>query len=524
MAKILSNKKSTGGSPYAYYTVEATSSNRSTSSVDIKIKVTSNLQADASSLGTGGNFGLIGYITLNNTEYSMTLKATNVTWKGTGKHTTTSTFSVNAPGSQEELTNVKFRVSRTGSYANDYSRGAALSSTTCNNISIGIGHTPPSNVSFSLEETNEKLTNASVPETTYVKSLSNKKVTMYYTLHDNAVAKKFGIQDKYNTYTFDTNPFTINGNAIKDEVGNKITFQTHVIDNMNGVGYSGSIVYDYIDYNSVNLIETATTAKRDGQMSGKVKLNIAGTFYNGAIGNVTQTKPVIKYFYYKVGDTPPTTYDHTIPSENIVVDGNNFSVTDYQIGSTDETASNYFNPSYRYRVYIHVEDNFTEYNLNVRSITTGEATWTEYTDKVDFKKLTIQGKDVLFDIILANNKILWGPDYNYMGANQTANLSQKVSSQKNGIVLMWQAFEDGEPKSWDFNYTFIPKHHTLVFPAGGVDCWLCNSNGNKVATKYIYVYDDKLVGVSGNADGSTLRNSGITTTNNNWVLTYVLGV
>ena len=44
MAKILSNKKSTGGSPYAYYSVEATSSNRSTSSVDITITVTSNLQ------------------------------------------------------------------------------------------------------------------------------------------------------------------------------------------------------------------------------------------------------------------------------------------------------------------------------------------------------------------------------------------------------------------------------------------------------------------------------------------------
>lgn len=396
MAKILSNKKSTGGSPYAYYSVEATSSNRSTSSVDITVTVTSNLQYSNSSLGSGSNFGLIGYITLNNTEYSMTLKATNVTWKGTGKHTTTSTFNVNAPGSQQELTNVKFRVSRTGSYANNYSRSGALSSTSCSNISIGIGHTPPSNVDFYLEETSEKLINAGIPETTYVKSLSNKRVTMAYTLHDEATASRYGIQDKYNTYTFNTNPFVIDGNAIKDEVGNKITFKTFVIDNMNGVGYSNSIVYDYIDYNSINLIETATTAKRDGQMSGKVKLNIVGTFYNGTIGNITQTKPIVKYFYYKVGDTPPATYDHTIPSENIVVNGNNFSVTDYQIGSTDETASNYFNPSYRYRVFIHVEDNFTEYNLNVRSITVGEATWTEYPDKVDFKKITIQGIDALF--------------------------------------------------------------------------------------------------------------------------------
>ena len=89
MAKILSNKKSTGSSPQAYYSVEATSSNRSTSSVDITVTVTSNLQYSSSSLGSGSNFGLIGYIKLNNTEYSMTLKATNVTWSGTTKHTTT---------------------------------------------------------------------------------------------------------------------------------------------------------------------------------------------------------------------------------------------------------------------------------------------------------------------------------------------------------------------------------------------------------------------------------------------------
>lgn len=395
MAKILSNKKSTGGSPYVYYSVEAASSNRSTFSVDITVTVSSNLQYSSSSLGTGSNFGLIGYITLNNTEYSMTLKPTNVTWSGTTKHTTTSTFSVNVPGSQQELTNVKFRVSRTGSYANDYSKGGALSSTSCSNISIGIGHTPPSNVDFYLEETSEKVINASVPETTYVKTLSNKRVTMAYTLHDEATASKYGIQDKYNTYVFNTNPFIIDGSAIKDEVGNKITFKTFVIDSMGGTGYSNSIVYDYIDYNSVNLVETATTVKRDGQTSGKVKLNIDGTFYNGTIGDVTQTKPTIKYKFWKLGDTEPTTFNNIISSDNISVNENKFVVSNYEIGSTNETASNYFNPNNAYRIKIFVQDNFTTYTSNEKSVPIGEATWSEYKDRVDFKKITIQGKNVL---------------------------------------------------------------------------------------------------------------------------------
>ena len=524
MAKILNNKKSTGGSPYAYYSVDATSSNRSTSSVDITITVTSNLQYSSSSLGSGSNYGLVGYITLNNTEYSMTLKSTSQSWSGTTKHTATSTFNVNVPGSQSQLTNVKFRVSRTGSYANDYSRGAALSSTACSNISIGIGHTPPSNVDFYLEETNEKLINANVPETTYVKTLSNKRVTMAYTLHDEATASRYGIQDKYNTYAFNTNPFIIDGNAIKDEVGNKITFKTFVIDNMNGVGYSNSIVYDYIDYNSINLIETSTTAKRDGQTSGKVKLNINGTFYNGSIGNVIQTKPIIKYKFWKLKDTEPITFDNTIPSNSINVTGNNFAINNYEIGSTDETASNYFNPESAYRVKVYVEDNFTTYSSQEKQIPVGDPTWSEYKDRVDFKKATIKGKDIISDIVYSDNQILWGPDYYYMTASNTINLSQKVSEQKNGIVLVWQAYVNGVVQAYDFNFTFIPKWQVSVNAGKGVSCFLTDSTGGVLGTKYVYVYDDKIVGNNVNGNGATKRNSGITTTNNHWVLTHVIGV
>lgn len=126
--------------------------------------------------------------------------------------------------------------------------------------------------------------------------------------------------------------------------------------------------------------------------------------------------------------------------------------------------------------------------------------------------------------LINNNQILWGPNFYYMNANHTINLSQKVSEQKNGIVLMWQAFVDGKPQSYDFNYTFVPKHHTLVFPGSGVTCWLSNSSGNIVATKYVYVHNDKIVGNNVNDDGATKRASGITTTNNYWVLAYVLGV
>ena len=130
---------------------------------------------------------------------------------------------------------------------------------------------------------------------------------------------------------------------------------------------------------------------------------------------------------------------------------------------------------------------------------------------------------LLNDLFSANN-VLWGPGYYYMTANHTINLSQKVSEQKNGIVLVWQAYVDGQPQFYDFNYTFVPKHHTLVFPGRGVSCFLSNSTAAKIGTKYVYVHDDRIEGNNVNDDGATKRNSGITTINNYWVLTYVLGV
>ena len=127
--------------------------------------------------------------------------------------------------------------------------------------------------------------------------------------------------------------------------------------------------------------------------------------------------------------------------------------------------------------------------------------------------------------LINNNQVLWGPpDYYYMLASQTVNLSQKVSEQKNGIVLVWQAYSNGAVQTYDFNFTFIPKWQVSVNPSRGVSCFLTNSTGAKIGTKYVYVHDDKIVGNNANGNGDTKRASGITTTNNYWVLTHVLGV
>ena len=129
--------------------------------------------------------------------------------------------------------------------------------------------------------------------------------------------------------------------------------------------------------------------------------------------------------------------------------------------------------------------------------------------------------------LINDNQILWDPGEGkgyYMVGSHTITLSQKVSEQKNGIVLVWQAYSNGAAQTYDFNFTFIPKWQVSVNPSRGVSCFLTDSTAGVIGTKYVYVYDDKIVGNNANGNGATKRNSGITTTNNRWVLTHVLGV
>lgn len=404
MATLLNEKKSTGGDPYAYYTVNATASDRTATDVKIVVEVISRLSSSQAFLGTGATYGRDGYITLLGKEYKIPLKATNERWSGTTKHKAYSgELTIEIEGSKSQIENIKFRVSPTGSASGNYNQAAALKSTSCSNLYIGIGHEKPSNVSFTITEKNQKLIDAGISNETFVNNLSIKEYNISATLHDGASVSNYNIVNRVYIESSKVTPFQIDY-SISDillwqETG-KVPIRAIVDDNMNASGSSSSAanpnLYDYIPYTKIGLIEAATNARRNGQTCGRVKLNINGNFYNGSIGNVTQTKPTIKYKYWKLGDTEPTTYDNTIPSNSINVTGNNFVVNNYEIGSSVETATNYFNPELAYRVKIYVEDNFTNYTSQEKTIPIGEATWTEYKDRVDFKKITIKNKNEFF--------------------------------------------------------------------------------------------------------------------------------
>ena len=109
-----------------------------------------------------------------------------------------------------------------------------------------------------------------------------------------------------------------------------------------------------------------------------------------------------------------------------------------------------------------------------------------------------------------------------MSNNQTADLSEAVSEQLSGIVLVWSAYSGGA-KDYDWIYQFVPKYHVMFRNGQGVSTGvMCNAAGSYVGTKYVYVFDDHITGYTSNSTSQT--GSGISFQNAHWVLRYVLGV
>lgn len=121
-------------------------------------------------------------------------------------------------------------------------------------------------------------------------------------------------------------------------------------------------------------------------------------------------------------------------------------------------------------------------------------------------------------------KVLSSPGY-YMNGNQTVELSESVSSQKNGIVLHWQGFDtkNNQVLNSDHVYTFIPKTHIINSDGTGIQIFLSTATLNTIGAKFVYVSDTNIRGNDNNSQTGT-GISGIKFNNKYWVLAQVLGV
>ena len=127
---------------------------------------------------------------------------------------------------------------------------------------------------------------------------------------------------------------------------------------------------------------------------------------------------------------------------------------------------------------------------------------------------------------LCKQKVLWGGDLTsgmYMTAGHTATLSEKISDQASGIILVFCYYNGASDTDWSWITRFIPKIMVELEPGGGHTFELANGKFGSVGTKYLYINDGSIVGHADNNLTGT-AGSGITYANNKFVLRYVLGV
>lgn len=122
----------------------------------------------------------------------------------------------------------------------------------------------------------------------------------------------------------------------------------------------------------------------------------------------------------------------------------------------------------------------------------------------------------------AVNNLLWSGGY-FMTAGHTVELSEPVSKQVSGIVLVFSEYADGAAADQSFHSKFVPKTEIAMHPGRG-HCFQMTSSGlGYFATKYLHIYDDRIVGHENNNLTGTGA-CGITYTNSRFVLRYVIGV
>lgn len=135
--------------------------------------------------------------------------------------------------------------------------------------------------------------------------------------------------------------------------------------------------------------------------------------------------------------------------------------------------------------------------------------------RVDEIKTNIDAMQNRLTKLEKEQKTLWKGAL-YMQDTHTANLNEKISAQKNGIVLMFSGY-DGTEKNYNWTSFFIPKIWISLHQGSGVFFSLGDINGVN-GFKYLYINDNNIKGHANNKGTHGDYN------NSKYVLRYVFGI
>lgn len=128
--------------------------------------------------------------------------------------------------------------------------------------------------------------------------------------------------------------------------------------------------------------------------------------------------------------------------------------------------------------------------------------------------------------VCINNRSLWKGE-SHMNAEHKCDLSEPISKQPNGIVLVFAPYSGTGEQNHNYNTHFVSKYQVLTHPGGGFVFPLFESDfgvNYSCGTKYLRIYDQVITGNVANVEYGTSAKSGIKFDNTKWALRAVIGV
>lgn len=178
-----------------------------------------------------------------------------------------------------------------------------------------------------------------------------------------------------------------------------------------------------------------------------------------------------------------------------------------------------------------IKDDFPLYNINITDLSVTSVSQLFYvTTPLDSLSKRSKEQERLLNNISNTNRLLYQGEGLFMHELQKITLSEKISEQPSGIILVWSVYNSSQTQNYHYCFNFIPKY-VLSLPkesdsANGVDIdlFLCAGGvgGGYAGVKCLSITDDVIYGNAGNDDIKNIQ--GIECRNNTWVLRAVIGV
>lgn len=120
------------------------------------------------------------------------------------------------------------------------------------------------------------------------------------------------------------------------------------------------------------------------------------------------------------------------------------------------------------------------------------------------------------------NNVLWSGAY-WPNGSQTCTLSNAISNQPHGIVLVFSNYSNSSAQNARFHCFFVPKQTVASYGGSGHQFNMFSTNFSQVCGKYLYISNTSIRGHDDNTRSGT-GSSGIKYANNTFVLRTVIGV